>query len=196
MGRYHWFGQISNSMKASGPETRRANENKIFAFRFPIQCHCLLVSRFYIMKKCKEHFHQLFFFFQLNLLHFQTIHFHVHTEFISKFRFRIHLERRNSLFFSLTVKSKMFRFHILLCITKTKLLLVFLTDKKISLYSIESRPNRKIHRTSKTEQEKNQIETSLSLRNISQLLDWNYWRKRNFVTPFTQVNAHFQLPNV
>ena len=46
MARCHCFGQTSNSMKASGPETRRANENKTFYFRFPIQCHCLLVSRF------------------------------------------------------------------------------------------------------------------------------------------------------
>ena len=83
-------------------KTRTANEKQIFAFYFPLQCHCFLVSRLFYHEK---HFHQLFFFSQPNLLHF-------HTEFISQFRFPIQLQSRNSpCFFLLTVKSKEFRFH-------------------------------------------------------------------------------------
>ena len=77
----------------------------------------------------------VFIFSQPNLLHFQTIHFHFHTQFISKFRFRIQLERRNSAcFFLLPSNQKCF----LSTYHKKQIVALFLNWEKEFLFTHNS----------------------------------------------------------
>ena len=148
-------GKHRTRSKRLDRKTRRANENQTFAFHFPIQCYCLLVSGFYIMKKCKRTFSSS----SLNRI------ICIFKQFISIFILNLFLnsvcqfklkEQIQLVFFSYRqIKSVLFP-HI----TKMKLLLCFLTEKKsFFLLIIQSCPKKKIHRTSK--REKFHWETSL-----------------------------------
>ena len=143
--------------KRLDPKREEQMKTKTFAFHFPIQCHCWLVSRFYIMKKCKPTFSS-----SLNRI------FCIFKQFISIFilnlfsnsvcQFNLKEEIQLVFFSYRQIKDVSFPY-----ITKMKLLLCFL---KFLFPHIQSCPNRKIHRTNKREQEKIFIEISLLLRKL------------------------------
>ena len=99
----------------------------------------------------------LFFFSQQNLLHFyfhiKTVHFHFHIEIPFSNQRNKSSKKKFTFLFFLTVKSKMFRLYTHFYVWQKWNCCSFLTEKKISLYSIEFCPSKKF-----TEQEKNFIE--------------------------------------